>query len=144
MKTIQNITIAEIQQKLEVIEIQLKLLFKSYEDFINNFLMWRIDDPKKQNLNAKQKLISDFKLIMRTLEEYSQEISRNVDMVDALTDKARATKSVSMIKSMEHNLYKVDKILLRCNTYIFLIDESQVTIAETLDYDKENKKRILN
>jgi hypothetical protein len=48
-----------------------------------------------------------------------------------------------MIKSLEHNLYKLDKVLLKCNTYIFIIDESQVSIATVLDYKKE-KKRVLN
>jgi uncharacterized protein YsxB (DUF464 family) len=38
MKSTENITIAEIQQKLEVIEIQLKLLFESYKNFIGRYL----------------------------------------------------------------------------------------------------------
>jgi hypothetical protein len=38
MKTIENVTIGEIQQQLEVVEIQLKLLFKSYQDFVGDFL----------------------------------------------------------------------------------------------------------
>lgn len=39
MKNTQSITLTEIQQKIEVIEIQLKLLFKSYQDLVTNFLI---------------------------------------------------------------------------------------------------------
>jgi uncharacterized protein YsxB (DUF464 family) len=39
MKDSQNITLAEIQQKIDVIEIQLKMLFESYQNFVKDFLM---------------------------------------------------------------------------------------------------------
>jgi hypothetical protein len=38
MKTLDMMTIAELQQNLETIEIQLKLLFSTYKDFISRFL----------------------------------------------------------------------------------------------------------
>ncbi|MDR0675309.1 MAG: hypothetical protein LBF36_03545 [Mycoplasmataceae bacterium] len=143
MKTAQNITIAEIQQKLEVIEIQIKLLFKSYKDFISHFLTWRLDDPKQKDYKVRQKLIGEFKLILRALDDYLVDIENNVKMINEIANKVRATKSPSMIKTMEHSMYKADKVLLRCNTYTFLIDQSHFYIASVMNI-KRTEKRVLN
>ncbi|MDR1234802.1 MAG: hypothetical protein LBJ97_01820 [Mycoplasmataceae bacterium] len=144
MKIKEHITITEIIQKLEVVQIQLKLLFESYRDFVTRFLSWEIDDPNKRNLVQKNTLTQDFKRIMDTLLSYSREIEEYVKVVDEIVKNVEKTKSTSMIKSTEHNLIKIDNVLLHCNTYIFLIDESQHHISTTLDYAKSNKKRLLN
>jgi uncharacterized protein YsxB (DUF464 family) len=38
MKSLDIMTLAELQQKLETIEIQLKLLLSSYKDYVKKFL----------------------------------------------------------------------------------------------------------
>jgi hypothetical protein len=38
MKNIDNVTIAEMQQKLEIIAVRMKLLFQSYQDFVGEFI----------------------------------------------------------------------------------------------------------
>jgi hypothetical protein len=83
-------------------------------------------------------------LIMGALDECSDDIQHYVSLADDITDKVHKTKSVSMIKSMEHKLMNIDKTLSRCNALIFIIDESQFAIEEILQVTKENKHRILN
>jgi predicted MPP superfamily phosphohydrolase len=102
-----------------------------------------MDDPKEKKSSIKTKLLNDFKTIMHTLDEYAHQVEDNINIVDTIALKVRDSHSVSIMKSMEHKLYKIDQILLQCNTYIFLIDESQITISEVLGYKKESK-RILN
>jgi hypothetical protein len=89
-----------------------------------------------------QQLTHDFKLIMQTMEHYSNDISKLVSAVDKLVAKVEDTKSPSMMKSMEHNLYKLDEVLLRCNTHIYLIDESSGHVSKVLDQPTQQKKLL--
>jgi hypothetical protein len=78
------------------------------------------------------------------MEHHSNELSEYVAIVDKLIEKVEDTKSPSLIKSMEHNVYKVDQTLVRCHTFIFLIDESKYEIAKSLGYQEKPKKKLLN
>ncbi|MDR2369466.1 MAG: hypothetical protein LBD63_02460 [Mycoplasmataceae bacterium] len=144
MKNTQSITLTEIQQKIEVIEIQLKLLFKSYQDLVTNFLIWRVDNTKQPDDVTKQKLGAELELIMSTLDKYTGDIARNIIVANQIANRVEKTKSPSMIKAMEHAIFKIDEVLSRCNMYTFIMDESEIPIGSVLNFTKEVKKRILN
>ncbi|MDR0739691.1 MAG: hypothetical protein LBF00_02335 [Mycoplasmataceae bacterium] len=142
----------EILHKLEIIEIQLKLLFESYRSFLNRFLIWELRPSLKKDNETKRLLIKDFRQIVHSLSQYCKDVKLYISHTNKIIKKVDATKSPSMIKSMEHNLYKVDEVLIRCNTYIYLMDESQTHVVDTL-CDPEpkhskttpvNRKRFLN
>ncbi|MDR1991411.1 MAG: hypothetical protein LBP70_01620 [Mycoplasmataceae bacterium] len=145
MKSTENITIAEIQQKLEVIEIQLKLLFESYKNFIGRYLTWCDDDPQHKDNEIKNKLRIEFQDILQSMDTYSVEMAKYIRSTNVLLKKVKQTNSVSLMRSVERNLLQIDETLIRINTYIFLIDESRSIFMKIFANVKTDaKKRILN
>jgi hypothetical protein len=79
---------------------------------------------------------------MDTLLHYCDDIARIVSAVDRLVEKVALTKSQSMMKAMEHNLFKIDEVLLLCNTNIYLIEESSSHIYKGLGLPIPTKKLL--
>jgi hypothetical protein len=93
---------------------------------------------------TKQKLGAELELIMSTLDKYTGDIARNIIVANQIANRVEKTKSPSMIKAMEHAIFKIDEVLSRCNMYTFIMDESEIPIGSVLNFTKEVKKRILN
>jgi hypothetical protein len=79
---------------------------------------------------------------MDTLLHYCDDIARVVSAVDKLVEKVAISKNHSMMKAMEPNLFKIDEVLLRCNTNIYLIEESSAHIYKGLGIPIPPKKLL--